>query len=128
MVWLGWSGSAGNRRRDSFQNVDIAFGLPRRTADEQAVYMRLADQFGGIAGIDAAAIKHRRLSAEPGGGDLLDQRLLLVGIVGAGRNTVFADGPDRFVGEQDFCGKRVASQALQRAQDLRRQHLVGATS
>ena len=49
-----------DRRRGAQENVDVAFRLPGGAADEEAVDVWLADQFGGIAGIDAAAIKNRR--------------------------------------------------------------------
>ena len=84
--------------------------------------MRLADQFGRVAGIDAAAVKHGRRVRQPACSDLLDQRLLLVSIVGAGRDALLANRPDGLRrGLQDTI---VLEPSARR--ELGGQHVIGA--
>ncbi|MCY1304155.1 hypothetical protein D9M70_539010 [compost metagenome] len=70
-----------DRLCDTLQNVKIAGDVPGGAADEEAVDMRLSDQFFAIAGIDAAAIEHRHAPAERRFGDVSDALVALVGIV-----------------------------------------------
>ncbi len=73
------------------------------------------DQLGGVAGIDAAAVEHRRRGRQDRRGDALDQRLPRVGIVGGRRDALLADRPDRLVGEQDRRGALLARRGTRSA-------------
>jgi hypothetical protein len=61
-------------------------------------------------------------------GDLADQFLARIRIVGGGRNAVLANGPDRLIGEQNPGRTRIAIQELQRDADLSAEHLIGAAA
>jgi hypothetical protein len=98
------------RRDDALQDINVAFGSPGRATHEKAVDVRLSHQIGGVAAVDAAAVEDLRLMTEDFGGRALDQGLLLVGVVRRGRDALIADGPDRFVGEEEMGGLLAGSE------------------
>ncbi len=64
----------------------------------------LGKEFGGVAGLDAAAVLDADAfgggMAEPGAQDFADPLVGLLGLCGR-RGLAGADGPDRFVGDDD---------------------------
>ena len=78
--------------------------LPGGAADEQAMSVRIAEQFSGIAHIHTAAIEDRPRRAAHCRHDLVDQRHDSSDLVYCRRGAVLADGPNRLVRDDHLPG------------------------
>src|SRR6185312_16098532 len=96
--WNLQSRSARSRfveNRAELEYVDEAGRLPGGATDEQAMKVRIAEQFGGIARRHTAAIEDCPRRAVHGRHDLVDQRHDASDLVYCRRGAVLADGPNR---------------------------------